>query len=104
MIEHGVDTVVFIDILYPACGNTGILAYDIDIHISQQRHFCVESGLNDVIRIIPKISINGIGSNGDIVPIHTINHKFFTVDNQFLPFGSFFNRNLICLGKDPRAN
>ena len=84
MVEHGVDAIILIDIPNPSGRNTGVLSYDIHIHVLQESHFCVQSGLDNVVGFFPKTSVYGIGPNRNIIPIHSIDHEIFAIDYQLM--------------------
>ena len=86
MVDHCVDTIRFIDVLYPTGRNSIILSDDVDPHLFQQCHFTLKSSFYYVVGLLPQ-TVGIVRANGKVVPVHSLHEERLAVNGQPAPQG-----------------
>jgi hypothetical protein len=79
MIQHGINTIIFIDVLNPFCWNSSILSNYINPMFSTSPFLNQELLLSH--HQIDSTNYKYNGTNWVVVPIHTIYHEVFAIDH-----------------------
>ena len=67
-------------------------------HIFQQGHFDIKCGPDDIVWLLPK-TVREIGTNREVIPVHTIDHKVFTINYQFDSVIAVVDLDIVRLGR-----
>ena len=98
MVKHGVNAIFLIDVLNPFWRHSGVLAQYVHPHIFQQGHLGVERRHDDIVGLFPQ-AVRVVGTNGEVIPVHTVDEEVVSIDHQLHPLPVITNGNLVSLGQ-----